>query len=167
MSYTVWMDGVSIGHSALEVRQGANRRAGIFHPTEFGLSVLPGITDMGPALLDVGRMCRDGGMDLEDFRLDAERASQEVFGTPEGNRVLEAAKQIARLELRAPSGDFVPWESILITDLNALGAAASGRSPGEDATSQGDAPQARYFISAKFGTKLRDRVRRSLGRCLS
>ena len=60
MSYTVWLDGTLIGESNLELRHGTSRRAGIFHPTELGLSVLPGITAMGPALLDTGRAWRAG-----------------------------------------------------------------------------------------------------------
>ena len=159
MSYTVWLDGTRIGETALELRHGADRRGGVFHPTELGLAVLPGITAMGPALLDAGRMCRERGIDTEDPDLDVESATQQVFQTPEGDRVLEAAKLIARLELYDPSGKLVPWESILISDFNELAAMAKSSLAEDQAAPVGrsGADPVRYFISARFGRSQRAR----------
>ena len=169
MSYTVWMDGIKIGETAFDVRHGTDRRAGIFHPTELGLSMLPGITTMGPALLDVGRMCRERGVDIDDPALDTDSSTEEVFQTPEGHRVLEAARQIARLELHDPSGEIVAWESILITDLHDLTAAAGARSLADDAAAidhRGRAP-VRYFITAKIPAARRSMFPRLWGRSVS
>ena len=151
MSYTVWMDGTKIGDTALELSPGEGRRAGVFHPTAPGLEVLPGIAAMAPALLDVGRMCRENGIDTEDPDLDIDSATDGIFETPEGHRVLDAAKLIARLELRGPNGDVVPWESLLISDLSQLASLAGGsrgrsRVPGR----RGGQDPVRYFISAKL-----------------
>ena len=151
MSYTVWLDGTLIGETNLELRHGDRRRAGIFHPTELGLSVLPGITAMGPALLDTGRVCRARGIRTDDDQLLPEEAVEQVFGTEPGKRVLEAAKVISRLELHNPAGEIVEWESILISDVDEL-AAAAGRAPSSAAATARGAPDpVRYFISAKFG----------------
>src|SRR5688572_23730090 len=50
MSYSIWLDGNRIGETNFELRHGVNRHAGVFHPTELGLTVLPGLTSMAPAL---------------------------------------------------------------------------------------------------------------------
>jgi len=150
MTYTVWMDGTKIGDTALELSPGEGRRAGIFHPTAPGLAVLPGIAAMAPALLDAGRMCRENGIDTEDPE-NFEGAAEGIFETTEGNRILEAAKLIARLELRGPGGEVVPWESLLISDMNELAALAGGK-PGKSRgpAGRGGGDPIRYFISAKL-----------------
>ena len=151
MSYTVWLDGTKIGETSLELSHGAGRRAGVFHPTASGMAALPGITAMAPALLDAGRMCREIGIDTEDPDLDVDGATEAVFETPEGRRILEAAKVIARLELHGPRGELVPWESLLISDMNELRAAA--RTSAQSATPPDPAERGdpiRYFISAKL-----------------
>jgi hypothetical protein len=155
MAYTVWMDGAKIGETNLELRHGAKRRAGIFHPTEFGLTVLPGITAMTPALLDTGRTCQEQGIDTEDENLDIDRVIDDVFGSAAGQRVLAAAKEIARLEVRSPSGELMPWKSILISDMNELAAMTDKETADKDAGDPsmpilGDLPPIRYFISATF-----------------
>jgi hypothetical protein len=154
MAYTVWLDGEKIGETALELRHGRDRHGGVFHPTEVGLSVLPGITAMGPALLDAGRMCRESGIDVDALDLDVEGATQRVFETPEGHRILEAAKLIARLELHDASGELVRWESLLISDVNELAALQMTVLPRAESTPidrSGRDPM-RYFISATFDT---------------
>lgn len=169
MTYTVWIDGTRIGETAFELRHGADRRGGVFHPTELGLSVLPGITAMGPALLDAGRMCRERGIDTEDPALDVESATRTVFETPEGDRVLAAAKLIARLEVHGPSGELVRWESILISDFSELAAmAGTDSSSGDPATvGRGSESPVRYFISATFSAGRRGVFRRSRGQSVS
>ena len=152
MTYTVWMDGTKVGETAFELRYGTDRRGGVFHPTELGIALLPRITAMGPALLDVGRMCRERGIDTEDPDLDVEGTLRTVFAAPEGNRVVAAAEQIARLELHGPSGELVRWESMMISDVEELRALArttpSSEDPAPDEPT--DRPPIRYLISAKF-----------------
>ena len=149
MSYTVWLDGTKIGETSLELSHGVGKRAGVFHPTAPGLAVLPGITAMAPALFDAGRIYRDSGIDPDDVELDDD-SLESFFETPEGHRILEAAKLISRVELHGPAGELVPWESLLISDMTEL--AALARSP---ATERRDPPSdgqprdpIRYFISA-------------------
>ena len=161
MSYTVWLDGTLIGESNLELRHGGRRRAGIFHPTELGLSVLPGITAMGPALLDTGRACEERGLDTDADSLLSEEAAEELFTTGEGKRVIEAAKVISRLEVRNSAGDVMEWESILISDMEEL-AAAAHRESGDRFDATGDTRDpVRYFMSATFdGETFSQRLRR-------
>ncbi len=149
MSYTVWMDGNKIGETAFEFRHGSRKRAGVFHPTKFGLTVLPGITAMFPALLETGQACRELGLSTEDAALDAEAVAERVFETPAGRRVLAAASQISQLVLQGPSGELVLWDSMLISDLNELSAVAA-RAAGNDQSpsARPDGPPIRYLISA-------------------
>ena len=58
MPYTVWKNGKQIGATQFELSPGGRKRVGMFHPNEYGLTVLPGITAMFPALLEFEEMCR-------------------------------------------------------------------------------------------------------------
>lgn len=156
MSYTIWLDGNRIGDTDFELRHGTDRRAGVFHPTELGITLLPGLTSMAPALLDVGRMCRVKGIDTEDPDLDIERATEDIFQTPEGHRALAAAREMSRLEVHDASGRVVGWKSMLITDMTdfagtvARAVAANDPALADDTTLTcriGETP-VRYFISA-------------------
>ena len=150
MSYSIWLDGMEIGETSLELSPGGTRRAGVFRPTASGLEVLPGITAMAPALLDAGRLHRENGMD--DAELEAEDAADSFFDSPEGQRVMNAAKLVARIEIHGPGGEIVPWESLLISDMKEFVGLAGGpvgkfgmrfrRMPVPE--------RARYFISAQL-----------------
>ena len=167
MSYTVWLDGMKIGSTTLEISLGDDRRAGVFHPTAPGLALLPRVTAMAPALLDARRACREQGIDTEDPDLDLDATTDDLFRTPEGQRVLEAAKIMTRVELHGPRGELVPWESLLISDMQEIMkyAASAGGKAGEK-PADGDA--LRYLISAKIGGAARHpSVRVSRARALS
>ena len=130
MTYTVWMHGQQIGETKFEYRHTAQRHAGAFHPTPFGLTMLPGITAMGPALFAFGDMCRRAGIDTDDDCPTNASAALEAFSeTPEGRRVIAAAKQIADVEVRDPDGKRMPWESLAITDLEWMVAFARQQKP--------------------------------------
>jgi hypothetical protein len=121
MTYSVWKHGEKIGETRFELSPAPRKRAGVFHPTAFGLTVLPGITAMAPALFDFGTMCKARGVDVEDDRPEAaERAFDTFANTPEGKRLQAAASCIADLELRDFAGRTVHWESIMISDMTAI-----------------------------------------------
>ena len=152
MRYTVWIDGTEVGETSFEIRHGSGRLAGVFHPSAPGIALLPGITAMARALLDTGRMCRENGIDPNDPDLDADSATDRVFGTAEGQRVIEAARIAARLELHDARGELVEWDSLLISDMNDFREmskrAATDGGPNPDAKASGD--PIRYFISAQL-----------------
>jgi hypothetical protein len=128
MTYTVWIHGQQIGETSFEYEHDRRRRAGAFQPTEFGLQMLPAITAMVPALFDFGTLCKQCGIDPDTASdVDAETAFETFSDTPEGRRVMAAAHQIAALQVRDPQGRLVPWESIVITDLDWLIAYARER----------------------------------------
>ena len=131
MPYSVWKNGQKIGETRFELCPGPRKRAGVFHPTAFGLSVLPGITAMGPALLDFGAMCRERGVDVDDNRPEtAERAFDDFADTPQAARIRAAASCIADLEVRDGNGRTLGWDSIMISDMNEIAKLAERRRRG-------------------------------------
>jgi hypothetical protein len=155
--YTVWTSGQKLGETRFELSPEPRKRAGVFHPTEFGLSALPGITAMFPALLAFEAMCRKAGVAVDDDRRETAAGALDAFAnTPEGRAVQAAAHQIAQLELRDPSGRILAWESIMISDtteLLELAARYKRRGADEITIPQGD--PVRFLISttlARSGT---------------
>ena len=128
--YTVWKNGEKIGETRFELSPGPRKRAGVFHPTAFGLTALPGITAMFPALLEFGAMCQERGVDVSDNRREvAEQAFETYSDSPEANRIRLAASHIAQLELRDPNGQTLEWESIMISDMTTLADLAARHRP--------------------------------------
>lgn len=163
MAYTVWKDGKLIGQTDLELSPGGRRRAGTFHPNEYGLTVLPGITAMLPALFAFGDMCRRKGIDVNDTSSKAVCLAREDFDeTPEGRAVLEAAKHVGEVELRDSRGRTVVWDSLMISDVRHIRALARERGDNTTPTVSGD--ESFYFISAMLAPRLRAGVdRRGFG----
>ena len=130
MTYTVWLHGQQIGETKFEFRPGGREHAGAFHPTAFGVTVLPSITAMGPALFEFGDMCRLQGVDTDDPSAQNASTALDAFASsPEGKRVMAAAKQIAAVEVRDPEGQRLAWDSLAITDLEWLVQVAHERNP--------------------------------------
>ena len=121
MTYSVWKHGEKVGETRFELSPAPRKRAGVFHPTAFGLTVLPGITAMAPALFDFGAMCEAHGVDVDDARPEtAERVLETYADTPEGKRLQAAASCIADLELRDPAGRTLKFDSLMISDMTAI-----------------------------------------------
>lgn len=158
MPYTVWKNGKQIGATQFELSPGGRKRVGMFHPNEYGLTVLPGITAMFPALLEFGEMCRREGVDV-DFDSPATRAAgHELFAkTPEGRAVIEAAQNIGELELRDSRGETLVWDSLAISDVGMFAdlALRCGDSPETQAS---ESIGAAYMISATLAPPLRASV---------
>src|SRR4051794_38605234 len=105
MTYTVWLHGQQIGETNFEYSTKRDKRAGLFHPTDFGVAVLPAITGMLPALVDFAELCGREGIAVDPARPDHASAALRALGeTPQGARVIAAAQQIAAIEVRDPSG---------------------------------------------------------------
>ena len=148
--YTVWMYGQMIGETRFEALVAGRKRAGVFHPTEFGIALLPGITDMFPALVDFKDMCERQGLDVQDDRLETGRDAFETLkDTPEGRRVVAAARRIAEIEVREENGECIPWESLAISNLEELAALASRRAKSgpQQVLQPNDGDPVRYLIS--------------------
>jgi hypothetical protein len=134
MRYTLWMHEQELGDTTLELSAPGRRRAGIFRPTEFGLTVLPRITDKCPALLAFGELSSREGIDVDDDRPDGASAALDSFGgTAEGQRVIHAATHIASVVVKDSLGELVHWESLAVTDLELLAGLSQKQNPGKHA----------------------------------
>ena len=119
MTYTFWHSGILIGESDLE--DGSDRprqRGGVFRPTAYGLEVFPrlsGILAAGHALkthLDANGLSPD---DMDGQQID------ELFdGTPAGRQIIDIGRTISEVEMRAPDGQRLEFESIAFSDLTEL-----------------------------------------------
>jgi hypothetical protein len=132
MTYTLWMNDEKIGETDFEMPTRGSRRAGLFRPTAFGLTVLPGITDMFPALIAFGELCRRENINVDDDRPESASIALDAFGgTAEGQRVIAAAKHIGAIVVRDATGGTVFWDSLAISDLELLASLARKQKPGK------------------------------------
>lgn len=155
MPYTVWKNGKQIGQTEFELSPGGRKRVGMFHPNAFGLTVLPGITSMFPALLEFGEMCRREGIDVEFDSQEKRAAGHELFAdTPEGRAVIEAAQNIGELELRDSRGETLVWDSLAISDVGMF-ADLARRFDDNPETRAPENAGAAYMISATLALRLR------------
>lgn len=121
MPYTLWSRGILIGATdfALGDRHGPHL-AGIFQPTESGMLLLPALTAMAPALFDFNAMLRREKLSGRDIDEDPDRVFDIFEHSPEGRRVIASAREVEQLELRAPGGGVLAFQSILVSDLEEL-----------------------------------------------
>jgi hypothetical protein len=118
MPYTLWSRGILIGATdfALGERDGRHL-AGVFQPAESGMMLLPALTAMAPALFDLNARMKREHLTEKDAEEDPDRVLEVFENSPEGQRVIASCKEVEKLELRAPDGELVVFESILVSDL--------------------------------------------------
>src|SRR3982750_882849 len=118
MPYTLWARGILIGATDFALGEDHSRHlAGIFQPATSGMMLLPALTAMGPALLDLKSLFKREQLCEEDAECDPDRVIDIFEQSPEGQRVIAGAKAIEQLELRAPNGRVLEIESLLVSDL--------------------------------------------------
>jgi hypothetical protein len=155
MAFTVWKRGVLIGRTDLKLGTlGGRRRAGVFHPTPDGLLVLPALTAMAPALFGLGEAMERLHLTEEAFEQDGDAALERFACSQEGKAVLAAAEHVSELEVRNGAGNPLAFESILITDLEQMG--AMGLLTRARGLNNGD--PVRYFISLTLCRRRRMRA---------
>jgi hypothetical protein len=121
MPYTLWSRGICIGATdfALGDELGPHL-AGVFQPTDSGIMFLPALTAMAPALLDLETLMRRENLTERDADDDPDRVLEIFEQSPEGQRVIASCKEVEQLELRAPSGRVLEFQSILVSDLEEM-----------------------------------------------
>jgi hypothetical protein len=121
MPFTLWSRGILIGATDFALGDDFGPLlAGIFHPTEAGMMILPALTAMAPALFDLGSRMRDERLPYEAGSPASDRIVEFFEGSAEGQRFIAGAREVVHLELRAPSGHVLPFETILLSDLEEL-----------------------------------------------
>lgn len=147
MTYTFWHSGTLMGESDLALPSTKpGQQGGVFHPTAYGLTLLPRLT----CALSAGRAFQQQieamGRRAEDLSND-EIAS--LVETSDATRtMIELGRILSKVELRAPDGRAIAIQSIAFSDVEEL--RNMGRSLGGAAaavmTLPVDAP--RYLVSA-------------------
>ena len=133
MPYTVWKDDKEIGQTNFELSPAGRKRIGMFLPNALGLTALPRLTSMLPALLAFEEMCRRRGLEVGDALGDGERLALDAFSdTPEGRAVISAAKHVAAVELRDSRGQTIAWESLMISDVRLFRDPPTGEAAGAE-----------------------------------
>jgi len=118
MPYTLWSRGILVGVTDFALGDMHSRHlAGVFQPAETGMMLLPALTAMAPALFDLHARMKREHLSDEDAKTNPDRVLEVFEQSPEGQRVIASAKEVEQLELRAPSGEVLEIESILVSDL--------------------------------------------------
>lgn len=151
MRYTLWHRDTLIGETDFGLGGRSGSRAGVLHPTPSGMAVLPALTAMAPALLAAGEAMKRLPVLDEEIERDGDAAIEAFTASPEGQRVLRAAEEMADLELRDPGGNPVALDSILVSDLQEMAALRATLRRGQGI--RGD--PVRYVISATFTPRRR------------
>lgn len=145
MPFTLFHHGLVIGETDFEFKPlKPSQRAGVFRPTQYGLTVLPLVTGMLAASMALTQLAKQRGLQR---RATKPEAVLDLLGnTAEGQLFIECAKAIEQLELRDPSGQGLTVESIAISDLHELMTIAASRDGRAIEEPRPGAP--RYVISA-------------------
>ena len=151
MTYTFWHSGVLIGDSELdETSDNPGQRAGMFHPTPYGLEIFPrlsGILSVGHAL----KMQLDAnGLSAEE--MDRHQVIDLLENTPAGEKLLDLGRMLSEVEMRGPDGKRLAFKSIGFSDLLELKRLARELDTGlADNLAEMDVDGPRYIVSATFG----------------
>ena len=148
MPYTFWFSGILIGESDFEDRCTKPRQyAGAFRPTAYGLEVFPRLT----GIMSAGRALM--------AQLDANERSPETMDEQEieawfetsaaGQKVVDIGRALSEVEMRAPDGTTLEFESIGFTDLLELRMLVRELDPDSSEPADDLPPDApRYVVSA-------------------
>lgn len=116
MPYTFWYSGILIGDSDLQESScNPRQHGGSFRPTPYGLELFPrltGVLTAGHALklyLDANGLCPEN--------MDSREIEELVDSTPAGRKILDIGRTLSDVEMRAPDGTTLEFESIAFTDL--------------------------------------------------
>jgi hypothetical protein len=150
MTYTFWHCGVLIGRSALDhPGREPGQRGGTFHPTDHGLEIFPRLT----GILSAGHALR---LQLEAKELSPETMAREEIEelldtSPAGQKILDLGRMLSEIEVRAPDGSRMEFETIGFSDIVELKRFAHEMCPGLPADDALKVPRdARYLVSATF-----------------
>ena len=114
MRYTFYHAGVLIGESKLEDARSKRERAGVFHPTAYGLDIFPRLTGILSAGHALETHLRENGLSLDHM----ERAEVEhLFDTnPAGQKIIDIGRMLSEVEIQAPNGTRKEFEQIAFID---------------------------------------------------
>lgn len=119
MTYTFWHSGILIGESNLEERSDHPRqRGGVFRPTAYGLELFPRLSGILAAGHALKTHLEANGLSPDD--MDRHQIDELLDETPAGQKIIDIGRTISDVEMRAPDGQRLEFESIAFSDLTEL-----------------------------------------------
>lgn len=116
MPYTFWYSGILIGDADLdESSVNPRQHGGTFRPTGYGLELFPRLTGILTAGHALKAYLEANGLDPET--MDKREIEEIVDSTPAGQKILDIGRTLSEVEMRAPDGAKLEFESIAFTDL--------------------------------------------------
>jgi hypothetical protein len=130
VSYTIWMHGKQIGETRFELQPSSRQKVGAFVPTEHGETVVPRITAMLNAVRAFHEVCVSRGIDAtRPGPRGIGAAGKAMRNTPEGQKLIDASRAVAEVEVRDECGVTIAWEALSITNLDDLKALVAVDAP--------------------------------------
>lgn len=121
MTYTFLHQGVAMGESDLSAKsKRARQRAGTFHPTEYGRTLLPRVTCVLSASLALKTQFESvqraaGKKELNPKELDALFTESEA-----GKAMIDVGRVLSEVEVRGPAGRRLEFASIAFSKVDEL-----------------------------------------------
>jgi hypothetical protein len=116
--YSLWSRGRLLGHTDLAyVRWMERLRSGDLYPTEIGEALLPIVTAVSPAFIELSRATRDMADTDDSEEAIRARCHAVRLTTEHADASAESDRREAmELELRSPDGSVIPTEDIDVRD---------------------------------------------------
>jgi hypothetical protein len=116
MKYTFWHCGILIGESRMKRDRGRPRHlSGSFEPTAYGLELFPRLTGILTAGHQLKAYLEEKGLTPEEMSPDE---IERVFeSTPSGQKVIDIGRTLSDVEMHAPDGVRLEFESIGFSDV--------------------------------------------------
>jgi len=111
MTYTFWHSGILIGESDLEEKSDHPRqRGGVFRPTAYGLELFPRLSGILAAGHALKTHLEANGLSPDE--MDRQQIDELLDATPAGQKIIDIGRTISDVEMRAPDGQWLEFESI-------------------------------------------------------
>jgi len=115
MTYTFYHSGILIGESDLEdVADNRRQRAGVFRATAYGLDIFPRLTGILSAGHAFEEHLKANGLSLDN--MERAEIDQLLDTVPAGQKIIDIGRMLSEVEIHAPNGAPLEFESIAFID---------------------------------------------------
>lgn len=159
-NFTFWHCGVLIGESELRGPSGNPRqRGGVFRPTPYGVELFPRLTGVLSAGAAFRAMLAERG--VSEKNLDRAELEELLDTTPSGQKLIDVGRTISEVEMRAPNGRRLEFDSIAFIDMREIGQISRTHPPSppfdvDKAVAALPAAAPKYIVSATLAPDVRN-----------
>ena len=116
MTYTFWHSGILIGESDLEdASDDPQHLGGVFRPTPYGVELFPRLTGILSAGFALKNHLEANGLSPDE--MERSEIDDLLDSLPAGQKILDIGRTLSEVEMRAPDGRTLAFESIGFSDL--------------------------------------------------